>query len=323
MAFSVYVLKITLLRVALAVHRKFQPRISSKTPADRSYSGWQIYTSAFAGETPCFTTPSLPLIPAPTTSNVVTNSSLNVKVISAQLFTLRYALEPGSSGLTTGVKAGIAGGIVAGSLIFAVLLFLFIRHHRAARARELAETRAAIEAMNTDKKRFSALPAEPPEFTELPTPATPMHELPSQNTVAFELPAMPTPAQEMPGDSYINAHHPAFNTQAESITEEPYSPITTIRDSVTEPTLSEATTARESLVEPEFVAPAAARKSQFIAGPLDRESVVEPLFTPPAEGELGRRSVLPSPLATPGVVSPMTDQGGSRDAERASHFFAL
>ena len=257
----------------------------------------------------------------------MTNGSLNVSVISAQLFTLKYALEPGSSGLTTGAKAGIAGGIVAGSLIFAVLLFLFIRHHRAARARELAETRAAVEAMETDKKRFSALPAEPPEFTELPTQNVPMHELPTPTAIAHELPGLPTPPQEMPGDSYINEHHPAYGARAESIQEDAYSPITTIRDSMNEPTLSEATTARESVVDPEFIAPPAARKSQFIAGPMDRQSVVAPLFTPlTGDGELARQSMLLPPMTpmTPGVVSPMTDQGGTRgDAERASHFFAL
>lgn len=133
----------------------------------------------------------------------------------------------------------------------------------------------------------------------------------------------------MPGDNDINAHHPAYSAKAESIHEaeaEPYSPITTIRDSIVDPTsFSETTTARESMVDPEFVAPAAARKSQFIAGPsMDRTSVIEPLFTPPAEGEEVQRQSMLLPPITPGIVSPMTPQGmGREDVERASHFFAL
>ena len=139
---------------------------------------------------------------------------------------------------------------------------------------------------------------------------------------------MPAQPRELPGDSHINAHHPAFGERAESIQEDPYSPITTIRDSVNEPTLSEATTARESMVDPEFVAPPAARKSQFIVGPsMDRESAVEPLFNSPpvpAVGKGERQSGLPPPPLTPGLVSPMTPRGAGReDMERASHFFAL
>lgn len=130
-----------------------------------------MYTSAVAGQTPCYTTPALPLVPAVTTSAKKRAVSplrkrapapAGTSVISTELFTLRYPLAKPKSGLATGAIVGIAVGSFA-FLVLVGMSFFLISRARKRRAKAIKEativrnTEATNEHDLGGEKRISIL----------------------------------------------------------------------------------------------------------------------------------------------------------------------
>ena len=180
-------------------------------------NGWGVYTNTLAGQLPCFTTPALPLVAPSTTGNGPAPT-----VISSQLFTLRYMLEPAQSTLSSGVQAGIGIGAAAGALSIASIALFVIRRRRQALARRAATIpRSIYEA----PKEFSPqTPASAFTFGQsvaTTTPSTPIRsELPSPpppvspSRSMFHQNQVSTPVMELPGSTFIHEHHPAYNQPA-------------------------------------------------------------------------------------------------------------
>lgn len=233
-------------------HRKFSRRYDiSLVQLDILkciFRGWSVYSTAFAGQTPCYTNPPTPLIP-PTAAASATQGS-SIMVINTKLFTLQFPLQPKKRGLSAGAKAGIAIGCIAGALLAFAIAFIFIRKRRqnALLQRNLStndpvgdhETAAAAAQPTTPfpfagYKRnsiFSQNPHAPlGHISELLSPA-PDHQpemgfprlsqspllppiTPLQNLEEPTHPPPPPPPvrvapAEMPGSTYINEHHPAY-----------------------------------------------------------------------------------------------------------------
>ncbi|MCJ1230318.1 hypothetical protein MMC12_006991 [Toensbergia leucococca] len=104
-------------------------------------SGWLIYTSALAGQTPCYTMTPSAVLTAPSLASSDTASitmTLTQRdngpqstAITSQLFTLKYTLTPRSHSLSTGAKIGIAvGAAVAGVLLITLITTLILRRRR-------------------------------------------------------------------------------------------------------------------------------------------------------------------------------------------------
>ena len=136
-----------------------------------STSGWSIYTSDLAGQTPCFTTTPLNL-DVSTTLNINQRDNINpttfgpveppastggpqslsrrqniapVKIISTHLFTLKYNLKPPDKTLSTGAKVGIAVGAGLGGILALFLLAILIsRARRRGHERKLAPAGSAL-----------------------------------------------------------------------------------------------------------------------------------------------------------------------------------
>lgn len=191
-----------------------------------NFSGWSIYTSTIAGETPCVTSPSKPLV-APTSKP---SSGASVSVITSQQFTLKYALATKSSpALPTGAIAGIAVGAAVAIAFCVALLIIFIRKRRtkARIERDAATVKSPTgagfgpfsEDPNSSISQMKGPPypaqdsnrPEPLSWTtEPPTPGTPLNPVGGIELPADE--AKPAaPPQEMMGDMYIDEHHPAYS----------------------------------------------------------------------------------------------------------------
>ena len=177
-------------------------------------NGWGVFTSTIAGQWPCFTTPALPLA-APRT----TGSGPAPTVISSQLFTLRYVLEPSQQSLSTATQAGIGVGVAAGSLLLAFIAMFIIRRRRQALARRAATIpRSPYEAPQdfspkTPASQFtfgqSLAPSTPATTIRPELPSPPPAISPSRST--FPQNQVNTPVTELPGSTFLHEHHPAFN----------------------------------------------------------------------------------------------------------------
>ncbi|KAL9608075.1 MAG: hypothetical protein Q9167_007062 [Letrouitia subvulpina] len=94
-------------------------------------SGWSIFTSPIAGQTPCYSVPTVPIIPPSSTApgNQKKRAQRVDIVVTSELYTLKYPLRR-SPRLPPRAIAGIAvGGVLALILIFA-LTALSIRVYR-------------------------------------------------------------------------------------------------------------------------------------------------------------------------------------------------
>lgn len=191
--------------------------------ADIIDSGWSVYTSELAGQTPCFTPTTVSAIIPTSISN--SSSSASTSIINTQLFALRYSLQQSkqSSTLSTGAKAGIAVGAAGGAALALLALALFIRKRRGrARARRDEATVPGFKGP-TDAHAYSHKPTP----SELPSPYSqgPVSELPSPTTMRSPTPPLPDnamwfplrshkppgPPTELVGSTYINEHHPAYS----------------------------------------------------------------------------------------------------------------
>ena len=176
-------------------------------------SGWSFYTSALAGETPCYTTSSLAAL-APNVT--LTASGASMSIINTEVFTLRYALaqQQQQSALSLGAKIGIAVGAAGGGALALLALAIFVRKRR-------AQKRAQREEANMPKPESGNMYQRGHDgslVAELPSPQgirPPTLSLP-ENRMFFNMPlgshapgrAM-TP-MELAGSTYINEHHPAY-----------------------------------------------------------------------------------------------------------------
>ncbi|KAF6237713.1 hypothetical protein HO173_003914 [Letharia columbiana] len=177
-------------------------------------TGWSVYTSALAGETPCYTTSS-PAVQSPNAT--LSASGASVSMINTEVFTLRYALrQRQQSALSVGAKVGIAVGAACGGALALIALAIFIRKRR-------AQKRAQREEANMPKPESGNMyqggfNGSQPAVSELPSPHTirpPTPPLPD-NAIWFNTPLgshapgrVMTPT-ELAGSTYINEHHPAY-----------------------------------------------------------------------------------------------------------------
>lgn len=210
-------------------------------------SGWSVYSTAFAGQTPCFTSPSTPLIPPAAAASATQGSSISV--INTKLFTLQFPLQPKKGGLSAGVKAGIAVGCIAGALLALAIPFIFLRkrlqnallqrkpspHNPIDGDQTAAPPRPMSPFAYVVPKRNSILSQQPHaplgHISELPSPPPdhqpemgfpPLSQSPLLPPVISASPlqepqaAAPPPPPirvapaEMPGSTFINEHHPAY-----------------------------------------------------------------------------------------------------------------
>ena len=184
----------------------------SPFPANIMSSGWLVYTSPLAGETPCYTTSSL----AAQAPNVtLTASGASMSIINTEVFTLRYALaQQQQSALSLGAKIGIAVGAAGGGALALLALAIFIRKRRAQKRAQREEANMPKpESGNMYQRGNNGSPV-----AELPSPQGIRPSTPSlpENRMWFNMPlgshapgrAM-TP-MELAGSTYINEHHPAY-----------------------------------------------------------------------------------------------------------------
>ncbi len=184
----------------------------------RSSSGWSLYSTAFAGQTPCYMDPPTPLVPR--TAASATNRA-SISVINTKLFTLQYPLKTTKRGLSAGAKAGIAIGTVIGALAAIALLLFLIRKRRATKRKlsanpvdepvEPEKRQSTLSQIHAPLGHISELPSPGPTDQRdmgLPSPQGPsMMMVPATPASAPASP--PVPLAEMPGDTFINQYHPA------------------------------------------------------------------------------------------------------------------
>ena len=126
-------------------------------------SGWSVYSTAFAGQTPCYTSPPTPLIPLAAAASATQGSSISV--INTKLFTLQFPLQPKKHGLSAGAKAGIAIGCIAGALLALAIPFIFLRKRR--QNALLQRNLSSHGAVDDDQTAAAAAAAAQP-FTTVP-----------------------------------------------------------------------------------------------------------------------------------------------------------
>lgn len=179
----------------------------------RRFSGWEIYTTDLAGQTPCYTMPTVAHVPAGTT----TISGLTL--ITEHVFTRKFELSDrtmnDSKGPGAGAIAGIVVGSVAGLSFIGALVFLLRRR----------KTQRAPQTFSPTAGGGEMLVAYPPSVMhELATPQG-LARSPDSGRSAWGSPSSPPAyehnvdpyrtkegpaAQELPGSTFILEHHPAY-----------------------------------------------------------------------------------------------------------------
>ena len=178
-------------------------------------SGWSVYTSALAGETPCYKTSNLAIqFPNATQSA----SGAAASTMYTEVFTLRYALAPQSkSALSLGAKIGVAVGSAAGGAIAFLALAIFIRKRRARKRAQRDE--ANMPKPESESMYQRAYTGSQTGLSELPSPHTvrphtpplPDYPHPMSSLLANQvLPPRTMTPTELAGSTYINEHHPVY-----------------------------------------------------------------------------------------------------------------
>ena len=183
----------------------------------RTASGWEVYFTGFAAQTPCVTKPSTILVPA------ITPTASKLAQITDHLFTRQFKLATDtkkSSGLSAGVKAGIAVGASGGSFLLAGLAFMIFRIKRNGAA---ANTPMSAQSANMEETALSAVVS--PTAHELASPHSALNSPGSERNewpmasgspptydhiLARPLAGKSQVPQELPGSTFILEHHPAF-----------------------------------------------------------------------------------------------------------------
>lgn len=205
---------IILLQVMHAALGKF-PFSNRSMPfsADIPSSGWSVYTSALAGETPCYTTSNV-AVQSPNAT--LTASGASVSIISSEVFTLRYALTPQQSALSLGAKIGVAVGAAGGAALALLALAIFIRKRRAQKRAEREEANMPKpesgnmyqRGYNGSQAGVSELPS--PQTIRPPTPPLPDNAMWFNMPLGSHAPGRAMTPTELMGSTYINEHHPAY-----------------------------------------------------------------------------------------------------------------
>ncbi|KAL8812116.1 MAG: hypothetical protein Q9223_007373 [Gallowayella weberi] len=198
-------------------------------------SGWSIHTSSIGNNVPCVSTLATPLA-APSATGLRKRAPVSV-IVTSQLYTLKYALKPKKSGLSTGAKAGIAVG-AAVAVIFGALLVAFIIHKRKLRSRGLSEGTIIGDGSfygptNKRSGTFSHAGSQPGQPSELPSPTVMPQGVPMNGGFWLPLepqsepPPPPVPMQELPASTHMHEHHPMF--QPSDSAQEELPPVPTIK----------------------------------------------------------------------------------------------
>ncbi|KAL8800282.1 MAG: hypothetical protein Q9200_007297 [Gallowayella weberi] len=199
------------------------------------YPGWSIHTSSIGNNVPCVSTLATPLA-APSATGLRKRAPVSV-IVTSQLYTLKYALKPKKSGLSTGAKAGIAVG-AAVAVIFGALLVAFIIHKRKLRSRGLSEGTIIGDGSfygptNKRSGTFSHAGSQPGQPSELPSPTVIPQGVPMNGGFWLPLepqsepPRPPVPMQELPASTHMHEHHPMF--QPSDSAQEELPPVPTIK----------------------------------------------------------------------------------------------
>ena len=200
----------------LVVLRRF-PFICSSIvfPSKSSSSGWSVYTSALAGETPCYKTSSLAVqFPNATLSA----SGASASTIDTGVFTLRYALAPQQTpALSLGAKIGVAVGSAAGGAFALLALSIFVRKRRARKRAQRDEANMPKpESGSMYQRGYLGDGGSQTGLSELPSPHGHQTIRPPTPPLPENWYAMPPPParagtpMELAGSTYINEHHPAY-----------------------------------------------------------------------------------------------------------------
>ena len=187
-------------------------------------SGWSIFTSTIAGQTPCFTV--LPtVLTAPSITGLRRRAPISV-VVTTQLYTLKYALSPQRSSFSKGAIIGIAVGVGIVVLLGILAVIVAVRKRRNKnKERGLSEGAIIGDGSHTGENRFATL--YHPDIHEMPSPSTttgpqlsPMadaqeywgHQAILERPVITPIIQRPATPQEMLASTHIYEHHPAFNS---------------------------------------------------------------------------------------------------------------
>jgi len=218
-----------------------------------SSSGWAPFTSALAGQTPCYTSVGVPIVAQSSAS--VSSGSSSPSIITDRLFTLQYQLATEqSSSLGGGAIAGIAIGSIAGVLLLGVLALLLFRHRqrraqeirnstlpraqtgelpqefsptkaeaRRSHSRNMSEHTTAARSDYARTEYRSELPSPPPRSPPLQSGFYPPQS-PVGSTLGRSSPVQVQSPQELPGSTTLHEHHPAL-VNAASATSPQYVPL--------------------------------------------------------------------------------------------------
>lgn len=186
--------------------------------ANIGFSGWSIYSSAFAGRTPCYSTPAESIIPPLAATSA--RDEVPISVITNKIFTLKYALQPQKRGLGAPQKAAIGIGASFGLLVIVALIFIFYRRrgNRLARDRVLSGSTAVAVTGDNRNSKLSQNFTPPQHLSELPSPPF-ASEMPvpeesqwlSAPPIIIMEPVRANSPVEMPGSTYLDEHHPAYS----------------------------------------------------------------------------------------------------------------
>lgn len=190
--------------------------LSIRSASKSSSSGWSVYTSALAGETPCYKTSSLAVqFPNATMSA----SGASASMIDTAVFTLRYALAPQQKpALSLGAKIGVAVGLTGGGAFALLALSICVRKRRARKRAQRDEANMPQPESGSMYQRGYNTGGSQTGLSELPSPhqtiRPPTPPLP-ENWYAMPPPPLPPPPRagtptELAGSTYINEHHPAY-----------------------------------------------------------------------------------------------------------------
>lgn len=198
-------------------------------------SGWAIHTSSIGNQIPCVSILRTPLA-APSITGMRKRAPVSV-VVTTQLYTLKYALEPKKGGLSIGAKAGIAVGVVLAAIFGALTIGLIIQK-RKLKNQGLKEGAVIGDGSYYGSKRYSHAGSHPSHFSELPSPSAMPPGIPVGGGFWIPPPAPeriptppppPIPIQELPASTHMNEHHPAFQSPDQEIDRQPI-PIVHVND---------------------------------------------------------------------------------------------
>ena len=189
--------------------------------------GWAVYSSTLAGQTPCVTAASVALVPPASTQT-------SNKIISNQMFSLRYILAAPSTGPSMSTQIGVGVGLgLGGLLIIALAAYLLWKRRNDEHLKQATIYRSQHEMMRDQPAKplhnstiYSPTVAhqDPDAPRELHSPDAPTFSARSQKSgtnwsaVTPITPATPAfPPIELAGSTFIYEHHPALRPAPEAI----------------------------------------------------------------------------------------------------------